>query len=257
MTQAATERVPLITRLRQHRGRVWVVGHRGAMGYCPENTLTSFERAVALGADWIELDVHITRDGGLAVIHDDTVDRTTNGHGFVRDLTIAELKALDAGNGERVPLLAEVLDWARTRNVVVDIEMKNVPLYYPGIEQAVVDTVHQSDMTQQVIVISFDHRAVQRVKQLDPSIVTGVLYAGRPADGGVGLAKSVSADALLPHYHYVTKEDVELAHGVGLAVAPWATSEPHEVRALLAAGVDAIATNHPDVVRGVVDGVQQ
>src|SRR5919109_869691 len=182
MTQAATERASLRGRLQQELGRVWVIGHRGAMGYCPENTRVSFERALALGADWIELDVHLTRDGVLAVMHDDRVDRTTNGHGFVKDLSSAELRRLDAGAwyapeyaGERVPTLDEVLVWARGRGTVVDIEIKNVPMYYAGIESAVVKALDKTGMAEQVIVISFDHRAVQRVKELDSRIVTGVL----------------------------------------------------------------------------------
>src|SRR5882762_5874242 len=97
MTQAPTERLSLRRRLEHERGRVWVVGHRGAMGYCPENTLASFERGLELGADWIELDVHLSRDGALVVIHDETVDRTTNGSGLVQEHTLAELKELDAG----------------------------------------------------------------------------------------------------------------------------------------------------------------
>src|ERR1043166_3256151 len=132
MTQAPTERVPLRQRLRQERGRIWVVGHRGAMGHCPENTMASFERGLELGADWIELDVHLTRDGGLAVMHDETVDRTTGGHGRVQDYTLAERKRLDAGAwfgpayaGQRVPTLDEVLDWARGRDAILDIEIKN------------------------------------------------------------------------------------------------------------------------------------
>src|SRR5207302_6350972 len=124
MTQAATERLSLRERLQQERGRVWVVGHRGAMGYCPENTMASFERGLELGADWIELDVHLSRDGALIVIHDETLDRTTNGHGLVRDHSLSELKALDAGDGQRIPTLDEVLDWARRANTVVDIEVK-------------------------------------------------------------------------------------------------------------------------------------
>src|SRR5205823_7284106 len=134
MTQAPTERLSLRQRLVQERGRVWVVGHRGAMGHRPENTLASFEYAVAHGADWIELDVHLTRDGALAVIHDEAVDRTTDGHGLVNDHTLAELKKLDAGTwfapefaGQRIPSLDEVLVWARERNTVVDIEIKNAP----------------------------------------------------------------------------------------------------------------------------------
>src|SRR5919204_3658410 len=116
MSQPATPPRALGRRLREERGRVWVVGHRGAMGYCPENTMISFARAVELGADWVELDVHLTRDGALAVIHDETLERTTNGKGLVREHTLDELKRLDAGSwfapayaGERIPSLDEEL----------------------------------------------------------------------------------------------------------------------------------------------------
>src|SRR5579871_3258046 len=184
MTQAATTRLSLRDRLQQDRGRVWVCGHRGAMGHCPENTMASFERALELGADWIELDVHLSRDEALIVIHDETLDRTTNGHGLVREHTLAELRTLDAGGGQTIPTLDEVLAWARERGTIVDIEIKNAPIYYEGIEQRVVSTLDRFAMTEQVIVISFDHAAVKRVKELDGRITTGVLYACRPADAG-------------------------------------------------------------------------
>lgn len=230
------------------------------MDTCPENTLASFERAVALGAEWIELDVHLTRDGALAVIHDETVDRTTDGHGFVKDMTLAELKRLDAGRrcgaqfvGQTIPTLDEVLAWAREHGTSVDIEIKNAPLYYDGIEEAVVTTVDRADMAEEVIITSFDHHAVRRVKALDSRLETGVLYAARPLDGGVGLARAASADAVLPHWAYVTRDDVDAAHAANLAVASWATSDPAVLSHLLGAGVDAIATNAPDVLRALVD----
>lgn len=230
------------------------------MDTCPENTLASFERAVALGAEWIELDVHLTRDGALAVIHDETVDRTTAGHGFVKDMTLAELKRLDAGRrfgaqfvGQTIPTLDEVLAWAREHGTSVDIEIKNAPLYYDGIEEAVVTTVDRADMAEEVIITSFDHHAVRRVKALDSRLETGVLYAARPLDGGVGLARAASADAVLPHWAYVTRDDVDAAHAANLAVASWATSDPAVLSHLLDAGVDAIATNAPDVLRALVD----
>jgi glycerophosphoryl diester phosphodiesterase len=263
-TAAVTERLPLRDRLARERGRVWVVGHRGAMGHCPENTLASFERGLQLGADWIELDVHLSRDNALIVIHDETLDRTTNGHGAVRGHTLAELKALDAGSwfspeytGERIPTLEEVLDWARQRNTIVDIEIKNAPVYYDGIEAAVVEALDRYGMTEQVIVISFDHRAVQRVKALDSRIATGVLYSARPVDGGLSLARQAQADAVLPHWAYVTAPDVAAAHSAGLSVAPWASSDPDVLRDLISKGVDAIGTNHPDVLRGVIMGGRQ
>jgi glycerophosphoryl diester phosphodiesterase len=260
MTQAPTERLSLRQRLQQERGRVWVVGHRGAMGHCPENTMASFERGLDLGADWIELDVHLTADGALAVIHDESVDRTTDGHGLVKDHTLEELKLLDAGAwfspafaGQRIPTLDEVLVWARERGTVVDIEIKNAPIYYPGIEEAVVAALDRSAMTEQVIVISFDHAAAQRVKELDSRIATGVLYAGRPVDAGLGLARLAGADSLLPHWAYVTRADVQAAHAAGLSVAPWTTSDPNVLRSLVATGVDAIGTNHPDVLRAILE----
>src|SRR6185295_178724 len=157
MTQAPTERLSLRRRLDQERGRVWVVGHRGAMGYCPENTLASFARALELGADWIELDVHLSRDGELIVIHDEALDRTTNGHGLVQDHTLAELKQLDAGSGARLLTLGELLDWARQHDTIVDIEIKNAPMYYDNIEDKVVNSLRDANMIDQAIVISFDH----------------------------------------------------------------------------------------------------
>jgi glycerophosphoryl diester phosphodiesterase len=222
------------------------------MGHCPENTMISFERGLELGADWIELDVHLSRDEALIVIHDETLDRTTNGHGLVRDHTLAELRTLDAGDGQRIPTLDEVLAWARERQTVVDIEIKNAPVYYPGIERRLVAALDRGGMTDQVIVISFDHAAVKRVHELEPRITTGVLYACRPTDAGVGLARAAGADAVLPHWAYVTSEDVATAHAAGLSVAPWATSDPDVMHKLVADGVDAIGTNHPDILRDVL-----
>jgi glycerophosphoryl diester phosphodiesterase len=252
MTQAATQRSSLRERLQQERGRVWIVGHRGAMGYCPENTLVSFERGLELGADWIELDVHLSSDGALIVIHDETLDRTTNGHGLVRDHTLAQLRSLDAGDGQKLLTLSEVLDWARQRGTVLDIEIKNAPVFYAGIEDKVVGAIREAEMLDQVIVISFDHGAVKRVKELEPRIATGVLYSCRPTDGGISLARAAQADAVLPHWAYVTKEDVATAHTAGLSVAPWASSDHEVLKRLVQCGVDAIGTNHPDVLKQVL-----
>jgi glycerophosphoryl diester phosphodiesterase len=257
MSQAATERPALRERLLHERGRVWVVGHRGAMGHSPENTLASFERGLELGADWIELDVHFSRDGHLMVIHDETLDRTTNGHGLVRDHTLAELRQLDAGDSQQIPTLDEVLDWARQRNTVVDIEIKNAPLQYDGIEAAVADALRNHHMLDQAIVISFDHASVKRTRALDASIATGVLFACRPTDAGAALARAADADAVLPHWAYVTAEDVRALHDQGLAVAPWATSDPRILMKLIADGVDAIGTNHPDVLRQVLEQLKE
>ena len=259
MSQQGTARGSLRQRLADHHGQPLIIGHRGALGYRPENTMPSFEHALALGADCVEFDVHLTRDGVPVVIHDETVDRTTNGHGFVHEHTLTELQSLDAGAwfssdyaGARVPTLEELLYWASKSGMAVDVEIKNAPIFYDGIENRVVAALRQADMTDQAIVSSFDHVAVQRVGELAPEITLGVLYGARPVDAGRALADLVGATVLLPHVSYVRPVDVAVAHEAGLAVIPWTTSDEARVCELLEARVDGICSNHPDVVRRLV-----
>lgn len=237
-----------------------VVGHRGAAGHAPENTLAAFERGLALGADVIECDVHLTRDGRLAIIHDHTVDRTTSGAGPVGGYSLAELKALDAGAwrgpefaGQRVPALEEVLDLARGRARVA-IEVKQGPVFYPGLEEALVATLERFGAVGEVLVISFDHRSVRRVRELNPAVAVGVLYSARPVDPAA-LASAAGAQALLPHWALITREDVEEAHRAGLLVLPWTANEPELIARLLAMGVDGAASDYPDRLRAVADGL--
>ena len=208
------------------------------MGSFPENTLLSFERAADLGADWVELDVHLSKDGALVVIHDETLERTTNGTGRVADQTLQELKCLDAGQGQQIPTLDEVLEWAAPRGIGVDVEVKQAPAL------AVAEAVRHFD---QVLISSFDHPLVREIKALDPRLSVGLLYAYRAIDP-VRLAREADASVLLPQCSYVVGEDVAAIHAAGLRVWTWATSDPTVLRRLIEAGVDAIATNHPDVL---------
>lgn len=238
-------------------GRPLVVGHRGASGYAPENTLASFELALEQGADVVELDVHLSRDGEVVVIHDERLDRTTDGSGLVAEHSLAELRRLDAGArfdprfaGQRIPTLDEVLAWAvgRTR---LAIEIKTGPLAYAGIEARTVELLGRHRMRERALVIAFDHHVLRRVRALDAGVATGVLYHCRPVDP-LPLARAVGAQVLEPHWGFVAAEDVEAAHAAGLLVSTWATSEPAALRRLVAAGVDGIATNHPDVLVGLL-----
>jgi glycerophosphoryl diester phosphodiesterase len=217
-----------------------VVGHRGAMGAVPENTLLSFQVAADMGADWVELDVHASRDGALVVIHDQVLERTTTGTGRVADHTLAELQALDAGQGQPIPTLDEVLRWARQRGIGVDIEVKQAPA------RAVVEAVR--DFDGQVLISSFDHPLVREIKRREPRLSIGLLYAHRAIDP-VRLAREADASVLLPQWSYVRPADVETVHAAGLQVWTWATSDPDALASLIAMGLDAIATNHPDVLR--------
>ena len=239
----------------QHRtdGLPRIFGHRGAMGYAPENTLASFDLAIQQGVQAIELDVHLTADGEVVVIHDPVLDRTTDGQGMVGEKTLAELKTLDVGAhfgaqfaGQRIPTLGETLAWARG-TCVLDIEIKGGPWPYPGLEEKVVSLVRQHQMADQVIVISFDHPTVARVKALAPEIATGTLWSCRPVDP-VAVAQAAGANAMLPFWAFCDRDTVERAHAAGLSVHPWATSEPRVIDRLIEMGVDSICSNHPDVV---------
>jgi len=235
-----------------------IIGHRGASGEAPENTRASFLLAVEQGADIVEMDVHLSADGSLVVIHDPTVDRTTNGHGLVGALTLDHLKALDAGSwfsprysGEKIPTLEEVLGWVRGK-VGVAVEIKrDGPIHYPGIEARVVELLQRYDMLESSAVISFDHKAVRRVKELRPEIAGGVLFACHPVAPS-SLALDARAEAILPHWTNLSEELVAEAHSRGLAVSTWAVDGEEELRWVLSMGVDAVATNYPSRLASLI-----
>jgi glycerophosphoryl diester phosphodiesterase len=228
------------------------VGHRGARGHAPENTMASFTKGADLGVDAVETDIQLSKDGEIVLIHDHTVDRTTDGHGFVKDMTLAELKKLDAGgwydpgfSGERIPTLAELLTWAKDR-IGVALEIKNGPIYYPGIAEKTVRLVRRHGMESQVILISFDHFVLREAKRIAPEIATGILYVGGLVDP-VAAARAALADSLNPHWAYVTPELVRDAHAAGLAISPWNPDDVATLRMLSEMGVDSAGTDHPEL----------
>ncbi len=204
------------------------IGHRGASAEAPENTIASFRRAVDLGADAVELDLHRTREGRFIVIHDDTLDRTTGGHGPVDALTFDELRRLDAGSwkdpafaGERLPTLEEVVDALPARVAVL------------------------RDLLGRVRVSSFDHRALARLRQLLPAVSTGALFVALPVDP-VAIARACGAQAIHPNFRYLTRDVVDEAHRAGLAVHAWTVNEPADIVAVRGLGVDGIMSDHPE-----------
>ena len=232
------------------RGRPLIIGHRGASGEAPENTMASFRLAVEQGADILETDVHLSADGVPVVIHDHTLDRTTNGHGLVARHTLAQIQALDAGSwyskeyaGERIPTLDDLIRWASGKTLLA-IEIKLGPIYYPDIENKIVELLRRRDMVESAVIISFDHRSIRKLKHLCPEVACGVLFACTPVRAS-SLAIESRADALLPHWSNLTKEMVEEAHADNLAVAPWCVDDELEMKWVLSMGVDAVATNYP------------
>jgi glycerophosphoryl diester phosphodiesterase len=186
-----------------------------------------------------------------------TVDRTTNGSGRIGDLSAADIRRLDAGSwfgsafaGEPVPMLDEVLEWMHGRVGLV-IELKLGPVWYPGIEEALVSLLRQHRAEPEVLVISFDHFAVRRVKGLDPVVKTAVMYGGRPIDP-VAMARAAGADAVRPGHDTLTADDVATCHEAGLAVIPWTVNDAPSIRRMIELGVDGMSTNYPELLDRVL-----
>ncbi len=210
--------------------------------------MAAIRLALDHGVAGIECDIQRTRDGHLVVIHDQTVDRTTDGRGPVVSYGLEDLRRLDAGRwfapafaGERIPVLDEVLDVARGR-VLLMLEIKNGPTFYEGIERQVVDTVRRHGMEGDVLLISFDHESLRTVRTLSPGIATGILYAARLIDGPAA-ARAAGADAVCVDWHFATADVVSGSHDAGLAFFVWTVDDETVARELLALGVDGITSN--------------
>jgi len=235
-------------------GRPLLGGHRGNAHECPENTLASFRSAIELGVDLIECDVHLSDDRQLAVIHDHLIDRTTNGSGLVRDYSLAELKGFDAGSwkderfkGETVPSLPEVLELARGKAGVA-IEIKNLPLPYEGIEKRVVQAITEAGMVDEVIVISFDHRSVRSVREIESRILTGVLEASRPVDP-LRVMADAGAEVFCPHWASIDPDTAQELHAAGKLIGVWTVDDPFALAWSRALPANAIYTNKPREIR--------
>lgn len=226
--------------------RVLNIGHRGASRAFPENTLAAFRAACDAGADMCELDVQLSRDGAVVVIHDDTVDRTTNGRGAVAAFTLAELKSLDAGRGERIPTLEEVFETTAGRCGL------NVELKIPGLEPQVAEIMRKHEATETSMVSSFDWSALEAMRTVAPEIRAGVLAEKKP-DRMLEAATRLHAYAVNPRCDLVTPDLCIAAHARGFKVLVWTVDRPEQMRALIEAGVDGIMTNYPDRMRSVLD----
>ncbi|HKV23751.1 MAG TPA: glycerophosphodiester phosphodiesterase family protein [Candidatus Acidoferrum sp.] len=227
-----------------------IIGHRGASGHAPENTLAAFKKAVALGAGFIETDLQLSRDARFVAIHDESVDRTTNGQGRVHDQTLAVLRRLDAGSwfgsefsGERIPTLEEILEFCKKHDVVFYLELK--PSGSWGGEHALIGALRESGEIARVIVISFDPAILANLRKIEPNLMTGVLFDGQLADP-LQAAVNVGARQLVVRGDLVTPMLIAEAHKRDLQVVCWTVNQPAHIRLLIAAGVDGIMSDYPD-----------
>jgi glycerophosphoryl diester phosphodiesterase len=240
-------------------------GHRGAAALAPENTLAAFRKAMALGVDALEMDLHVTRDGEVVVIHDETLDRTTDGRGSIADLTLEQIQQRDAGRkfapafqGERIPTLREVIELitaSRNTRIRMDLELKfgkgqeGTPADF---EERVLEVLRQAGFIGRVSVISFHHPSLVKVKALEPKIRTGLLEGSQqPPEDPVGLVRQYQADYYSPRFRQVTAMVVTALHRAGIPIVPWTVNEVAEMQRLIGLGIgnqagDGIATDFPD-----------
>jgi glycerophosphoryl diester phosphodiesterase len=221
------------------------VGHRGVMGVEPENTLRSFVRAEREGLDQIELDLHLSKDGALVVMHDAKVDRTTDGSGAIADLTLAELRQLDAGLGERVPVFEEVLDAVATP---IQAEIKDV-----AAARVLADLLRERRLLDRVTVLSFHDEALREVREYLPGVRT-VLVAGRLGPEIVERAQDVGAHLVSLELRRIYLELVRQCHRAGIAVMAWTVNTAQELALARALGLDGAATDVPEIKHAVAAG---
>lgn len=239
------------------RTKVWA--HRGASAYAPENTLEAFELAIKQKADGIELDIQMTKDGKLAVIHDETIDRTCDGTGYVKDFTMEELKRFHCSKihpefgTSVIPELIEVLELVKPFDLTVNIELKTGVFRYKGIEKETLAQVKKAGLEGRVIYSSFHHPSIVKVKKLNPKARTGLLFS----DGFInvpGYAKLIGADALHPSLNHLrSKKLMKEAGKKKLPLHVWTVNDKNMMEYLAEQGIEAIITNYPDIAKEIVE----
>lgn len=236
---------------------VIVIAHRGYSAKAPENTMAAFELALEAGADGIELDVHLTKDGEVVVLHDETVNRTTSGKGSVREYNLAELKELDAGSwfapeyaGEKVPTLRQVLDLLKGRDVLLNIETKTA-LGFEQLNERLVPLLDKYDRWERTIISSFNHYSLAHLISLKREARTAILYMSALVNPWV-YAKSIGATVLHPYHHTVVPEIVTASHQNGMMVNVWTVDQEPDIERMKQCRVDGIITNQVERVKSLL-----
>lgn len=231
---------------------VKIVAHRGFCREYPENTMLAFRQAVEGDCDGIELDVQLTADGEVVIIHDERVDRTTDGKGLVREMTLAQLQTLNAhgafpGRFEFMPIptLGEYLAYMADKRQFTNLELKNGIFDYPGLEERVIALIREYRLEDRCEFSSFNHFSMVRCKKLAPAIATGLLTSSWLVNAGA-YGRLLGADFINPVYSFCTAENVAEVQAHGLNCNPWTVNDPTHMQMLAALGVESIITNCPD-----------
>lgn len=231
-----------------------IIAHRGFSGIYPENTMLAFRKAIEIGADGIELDVHLSKDGQVMIIHDEALKRTTGLDGVISDYTRAELEKISAGKTKNdefgftpIPSLEEYLAFmAEHRDKITNIELKTAPVYYPEIEEKTLELVRKFDLEKNIIYSSFNWLSIERMQRLGTISETGLLFSGMKLYNQAHIIKSLGINYFHPDFNDLTDEIVKsyLDNKVGLNV--WTVNEIEDMKVCLSWNIDGLITNFPD-----------
>ena len=234
-----------------------IFAHRGASGYAPENTLTAIKKAIEMKADGVEIDIQLTKDGKIVVIHDWKVDRTTTGRGFVYELNFGYIRSLDAGQwytkdfiGEVVPTLEEVLD-ILPNDMMLNIEIKDIARKHSNIEEKMLEVLKKyPEKFNNIIVSSFHHDKIRKLQELEPKLKLALLTDSE----FIEIEKYLSTNGLNsysyhPEINLISKKDIEILHKNGIKVFVWTVNKEEDLDYLVTLGVDGVITNYPDIMK--------
>ena len=243
-----------------------IIAHRGGAKLAPENTLASFKNAIEIGVDMIEIDVHFSKDSEIIVIHDKSLDRTTNGNGEIKTLTLDEIKKYDAGSwfsedykNEKVPTLTEVIQTINGQCKLL-IEIKDGDEKYPGLEKKIVETVKEHNAEPWVVVQSFNKNSILRIKEMYPDLITYYLLGRNFNDFYAELSEQIRTgkpvenkfDGIAPHYSALDTKKVDLLHKAGFDIFTFTVNKPADMQNVIELGVDGIITDSPDILKKIL-----
>lgn len=231
--------------------------HRGFSGKYPENTMLAFEKALEIGVDGIELDVQLSKDNEIVIIHDETIDRTTNGKGLVKDFTLKDLSSYDASyifkdmGFNKIPTLREYFELIKNRNIITNVELKNSVIYYIGLEEKVLELIKEFGIEKNIIISSFNHHSILKFKKLAPNIKCGLLIEGILINAGEYTKKN-EVECFHPNFTALNNITIDELKKNSIEINTWTVNKKEDIEYLLSKGIDGIISNYPDLVKEII-----
>lgn len=227
--------------------KILLVAHRGASKIAPENTLKSFQKGIELQADYVEFDTHLSKDGEIVIMHDETTTRTTGVKGVIAEMTLEELKQLDCGEGEKIPTLSELIKIAKGK-IGLQLEIKS-----KGQTTKIVELLRKSDLIDSTIISSFDHGELLEVQKIEPKIKLASLALGAKKKSLINEAVEHKFHAIHPFYKFVNEKFIEMAHQNNIKINTWTVDSKNKMKSLIEMGIDGIITNDVAAAKEIIE----